>query len=116
MFTRQIYRWLIMFVIFLKITYFCIAISYRICEIFKIDEKKIAYLKLFRDNTLIVSEFFMYVIIIILFFPSYKPKDIHIDREEQIIIFMLGVLGMIHTNLESFKSFIIDVKQIPINI
>jgi hypothetical protein len=102
--------------VFLKIIYFSTAISYRICEVFKIDEKKITYLKTLRDNTLIVSEFFMYIIIVVLFFPRQKPKDIHIGREEQLIIFMLGLLGLIHTNWDTFKKFFIDIKLIPKNI
>lgn len=110
------YNGVIMIVVFLKIIYFCTAISYRICEVFKIDEKKIVYLKTLRDNTLIVSEFFMYIIIVIMFFPRQKPKDIHVGREEQLIIFMLGLLGLIHTNFDTFNKFFLGIKQIPTNI
>lgn len=116
MFTTQLYNGIIMLVLILKIIYFLISILYRICELLKIDSKKLKFLKLFRDNSLIVSEFFMYIMIIILFFPTQKPKDIRIGREEQIIIFMLGILGVIHTNLSTFVSFIKDFKQIQSNI
>ena len=48
----------------------------------------------------------------ILFSPHKKSIDIRVSREEQIIIFTLGILGLIHTNWNYFEKFLIEIKSL----
>lgn len=105
MISKHLYNLLIYCVVLLKLIYIGIAILDKI-SIYSdwSDETKSFYSKLNKDS-LTVTDFFMYIVIIIIFFPSNKPVDIIIKREEQIIIFSLGLLGLIHTNWENFRAF-----------
>jgi len=96
------YNALIALIIVLKVIYTCIAITYRISILKKWSPNTISYILSARDATLSVSEVFMYLVLVILFFPTRHVSDIKIGREEQIIIFALGVLGLIHTNWDMF--------------
>ena len=57
-----------------------------------------------RDQFLTVSEVFMYIVLIIVFSPHRKSVDIKLSREEQIIAFAIGILGLLHTNWNTFKK------------
>ena len=51
-----------------------------------------------------VAEILMYIIIIITFSPHRKSTEIRLSREEQVIAFAIGVLGLIHTNWRSLRE------------
>lgn len=105
MISKNLYNLLIYWVVLLKLIYLGIAILDKISiHSDWSDETKSFYSKLNQDS-LTVTDFFMYIVIIIIFLPSNKAVDIVIKREEQIILFSLGIIGLIHTNWENFRAF-----------
>jgi len=99
------YNILIAIVVIMKLIYVIIAIALSIAKGSGWKSNKIAYLNNLKEESLIASEVFMYLVLIIIFFPSKQAKDIRVGREEQLIIFILGILGILHTNWERFAGF-----------
>lgn len=92
-----IYNGYILFVVIMKLLYLCIALMTRLSIWMHVDKKIIDELKIMRDDFLVIDEVFMYIVLIIVFYPFQHPRNIQITKEEQIIIFTIGVLGLIHT-------------------
>jgi hypothetical protein len=98
-----LYDGYILFVVIMKLLYLCIALITRVAIWMNLDKNMIDTLKVVRDDFLLVDEIFMYIVLIIVFYPFQHPRNIQITKEEQIIIFTIGILGLIHTNWDKFK-------------
>mgnify|MGYP001205948939 CR=1 FL=1 len=105
MISKKLYNYLIYWVVLLKLIYLGIAILDKISINSDWSDKTKTFLNKLNQDSLTVTDFFMYIIIIIIFFPGNKAVDIVIQREEQIILFSLGIIGLIHTNWENFRAF-----------
>lgn len=69
-----------------------------------LDKKTFETMEKLREQFLTVSEVFMYIVLIIVFSPHRKSVDIKLSREEQIIAFAIGILGILNTNWDTFKK------------
>ena len=54
-------------------------------------------LEILNEQTLNLAELLMNIVLILIFYPRRKSSDIKINKHEQIIIFLVGILGIIHT-------------------
>ena len=113
MIKNKLYNVLIYVIIILKVIYLLLTLLNHIAGYSDWDTKTKDFINTMTDNCLIVSDFFMYMVLIILFSPlRKKPVDIVINKHEQLIIWTLGILGLIHTNWNSFESFFKELSLI----
>lgn len=75
------------------------------------DDKTLKFLETLRKESLTVSEVFMYLVLIVVFYPRRRVSDIKIGKE-QMIAFILGVLGILHTQLNLFEGFFLDINSL----
>ena len=59
---------------------------------------KLAVIKDRNQRILIGSEVLMFILLMIIFRPWQSHKNVIINRHEQVIFFVLGILGLIHTD------------------
>ena len=102
------YDTLIMIVVFLKLSYIVISIISAYAERRMNREKRKFYRRL-KEESLAASEVFMYIVLMIVFFPRQRAEEIRVGKEEQLIFFILGLLGIIHTNWDNFEGFFLHV-------
>lgn len=69
------------------------------------DDKTLKFLETLR------KEVFMYLVLIVVFYPRRRVSDIKIGKE-QMIAFILGVLGILHTQLNLFEGFFLDINSL----
>jgi len=105
MISKKLYNYLIYWVVLLKLIYLGIAILDKISIYSDWSDKTKTFFNNLSQYSLTVTDFFMYIVIIIIFLPSNKPVDIVIQREEQIMLFSLAIIGLIHTNWDNFRDF-----------
>ena len=110
--TEFMYSVLIALVLIMKICFVLITIVHVIAEQRKWDPSKVRFLEVLKEESLVASEVFMYIVLMVIFFPRNKVEDIRVGREEQLIFFILGLLGLLHTNWEKAKYFFIHAGDI----
>ena len=108
----HLYDTLIAIVIILKACFLVIAILSRISRALKWDSKTSDFLETLSEESLTVSEVFMYLVLVVVFFPRRRVSDIKIGKEEQLIAFVLGVLGILHTQWSMFEGFFLDINRL----
>ena len=110
MISKKIYNIILYTAVFCKIFYLFLAILSRVAE--RNNWESTENLFHLKEYALTITDVFIYLILIILFSPHKKSIDIRVSREEQIIIFTLGILGLIHTNWNYFEKFLIEIKSL----
>ncbi len=121
---KHLYHLLIFIVIVFKLGFLLSTFAFKYFKIYDIlDKETMETMEKIRDQFLTVSEVFMYIVLIIVFSPHRKSVDIKLSREEQIIAFAIGILGLLHTNWNTFKKLfylgrgeIKDVYNYVVNI
>jgi len=109
---QHLYDTLIAIVIILKASFLVIAILSRLSHILKWDNKTIEFIETLREEALTVSEVFMYLVLVVVFFPRRQVRDIKIGKEEQVIAFVLGILGIFHTQWSMFEGLFLDINSL----
>jgi hypothetical protein len=112
----NIYKLLIITVISLKLLYIGVVVVSKIGIYAKWSTQTNLYLNNLKDSMLSVSEIFMYMVLIAIFYPRNNSSDIKINKEEQLILFILGILGILHTNWELVQGFTTDLYNVSITI
>lgn len=94
----RLYVMFLSIVIIAKVFYFISTIRMRTLE--RVDPKndKLAAIKDRNQRILLGSEVLMFILLMIIFRPWQSHKNVIINRHEQIIFFVLGILGLIHTD------------------
>tara|TARA_B100000282_G_scaffold292800_1_gene267094 strand:+ start:6975 stop:7346 length:372 start_codon:yes stop_codon:yes gene_type:complete len=121
---KHLYHLLIFIVIVFKLGFLLSTFAFKYFKMYDIlDKETMETMEKIRDQFLTVSEVFMYIVLIIVFSPHRKSVDIKLSREEQIIAFAIGILGLLHTNWNTFKKLfylgrgeIKDVYNYVVNI
>lgn len=111
----HLYNTLMAIIILLKLCLLTIAILSLISHSFEWDSKKVEFIDTFREEALTVSEVFMYLVLVVVFFPTRQVHDIKIGKEEQAIAFVLGLLGIFHTQWHTFNGFFLDINKLISN-
>jgi hypothetical protein len=85
-------------VIISKIFYLISTIRMRTME--RVDPKsdKLAAIKDRNQRILIGGEVLMFILLMIIFRPWQSHKNVIINRHEQLIFFVLGILGLVHSD------------------
>ena len=109
---QHLYDTLIAIVIILKACFMVIAVLSRLSHLLKWDSKTIEFIETLREEALTVSEVFMYLVLVVVFFPRRRVSDIKIGKEEQVIAFVLGILGILHTQWSMFEGFFLDINSL----
>ena len=109
---EHLYDTLIAIVIILKCCFLVIAILSRLSHRLGWDDRTVKFLETLREESLTVSEVFMYLVLIVVFFPRRRVSDIKIGKEEQVIAFVLGILGILHTQWNLFEGFFLDINSL----
>ena len=109
---KHLYDTLIAIVIILKVCFLIIAILSGLGYLFKWNSKTTEFIDTLKEEALTVSEVFMYSVLVIVFYPRRRVKDIKIGKEEQVIAFVLGILGILHTKWNMFKGFFLDINSV----
>ena len=105
--TEFMYSVLIAIVLIMKIAYVLITVLHVVAEQRKWPHTKVKFLEKLKEESLAASEVFMYIVLIVIFVPRNKSEDIRVGREEQLIFFILGILGLLHTDWDTVKNFYI---------
>ena len=94
----NIYKIFLIIVIIVKLIYFASTLRLRTLE--RIDPKndKLEIIKGRNERILIASEALVFTLLIIIFRPWQKNKNVIVDKHEQYIFFILGVIGLAHSN------------------
>ena len=100
-----LYNVLIMIVLIMKISFVIISIVSAYGKRNKWDKAKLDQIDRLKEESLVASEAFMYLVLLIIFSPRQKAQDIRVGKEEQLIFFILGLLGLLHTNWDQFAKF-----------
>ena len=99
---KYVYDAFIIFIIILKLTYVMSTLRMKLLEHDdSVDKKELEYIQLNNKKLLSFSEICMYIALLIAFFPS--KKNVIISRREQEIFFILGILGIIHSDYSVFN-------------
>ncbi len=106
-----LYDTLIMIVLIMKLTYVFIAMIDAYAQT-RWDKKSRETIRALKEDSLATSEVFMYLVLVIIFFPKKSAEDIRVGREEQLIFFILGLLGIIHTNWHHFSDFFLHTGDV----
>jgi len=102
---KHLYHMLIFIVIVFKLGFLLSTFAFKYFKVNDIlDKKTFETMEKLREQFLTVSEVFMYIVLIIVFSPHRKSVDIKLSREEQIIAFAIGILGILNTNWDTFKK------------
>lgn len=109
---EQFYNLLIFTVIIFKFGLLLSTIAFKYFKYNKIlDDNSLKTMQSLKEQFLTVSEVFMYIVLLIIFSPHRKSIDIKISREEQTIAFAIGLLGIFHTNWDTFKKLFTTGKD-----
>ena len=92
------YDYFLTLVIIVKTIYLFDTIALRVTKAEDPSYKNLDAMTLRNDQLFVISEGLMYVLLLIIFRPSKNKDNIVINRHEQIIFFVLGILGLAHTN------------------
>lgn len=99
MYDIYIYEIFIFILVILKLAYIITTFLYNIAKLLKWNTDTIDFLKDYKNNIFDVVNFGINVLLIILFNPFQSPKNL-LDREERFLLFIYGILGVIHYVLQ----------------
>ena len=109
---QQFYNLLIFTVIIFKFGFLISTIAFKYFKYNKVlDDDTLNTMQSIKEQFLTVSEVFMYIVLLIIFSPHRKSVDIKLSREEQVIAFAIGLLGILHTNWDAFKKLFTTGKD-----
>lgn len=109
---KHFYHLLIFIVIVFKLGFLLSTFIFKYFKVYDVlDKETLETMEKLKDQFLTVSEVFMYIVLIIVFSPHRKNIDIKLSREEQIIAFAIGILGLLHTNWNTFKKLFYSGKD-----
>ncbi len=104
----KIYYIFLCFVILLKCLYILSAVRVFIHKRIKKDTNSAKYKKIKSNNEkiLVISEFFMFVLLLLIFIPikNYRlsREPVIVNHHEKLIFFILGILSIINLNYDVF--------------
>lgn len=108
---KHLYHLLIFIVIVFKLGFLLSTFAFKYFKVNDIlDKETMETMEQIREQFLTVSEVFMYIVLIIVFSPHRKSVDIKLSREEQIIAFAIGILGLLNTHWDTFKKLFYSGK------
>ena len=93
-----LYRMAVILIIALKIAFIVSTIRLFFYKRHHPDGPELEKLEQRNDRVLAFSECGMFALLIILFRPGQGKEVIHIGKHEQLIFFVLGIVGMMHLN------------------
>lgn len=113
------YEVLLWVVIGIKVVWSIVDLFYMLASLVGHDEKRIKRLEILNEQTLNLAELLMNIVLVLIFYPRRKPSDIKVNKHEQVIIFFVGLLGIIHTKWDEIAGLfgiklpkaVIDVKK-----
>ncbi len=95
---ERAYETLLWVVIAIKVTWTIVDLFYLLARAIGRNDTRVTKLQILNEQTLNLAELLMNVILVLIFYPRRKTSDIKITYHEQIIIFLVGALGIVHTN------------------
>jgi len=113
---KHLYSMLIWLVIIMKFLWFIFDIIYHYAKHKKVSKNILSSLKFIDDYMMNAVEMLMYIVLVIIFSPHRKHTEIKLTRDEQIIAFAIGVLGLLHTNWDYIRSYFLNVMNIKKDI
>ena len=96
--TDRLYEIFLTIVIIGKLFYLFSTIRMKTLERLNTNDEKLKKIKDRNERILIGSEILMYILLLIIFRPWQSHKNVVINRHEQVIFFILGILGLIHSD------------------
>ena len=98
------YEVLLWIVIGIKVTWSIVDLFYILARLVGRNEKRIQRLETLNEQTLNLAELLMNIVLVLIFYPRRKSSDIRVNKHEQVIIFLVGLLGIIHTKWEEIAG------------
>jgi hypothetical protein len=98
------YEVLLWIVIGIKVIWSIVDLFYILARLVGRNQKRVKQLEILNEQTLNLAELLMNIVLILIFYPRRKSSDIKINKHEQIIIFFVGLLGVIHTKWEQIAG------------
>ena len=98
------YEVLLWVVIGIKVVWSIVDLFYVLARLVGRDQKRIKRLEILNEQTLNLAELLMNIVLVLIFYPRRKSSDIKVNKHEQIIIFLVGILGIIHTKWEEIAG------------
>ncbi len=113
------YEVLLWVVIGIKVVWSIVDLFYMLASLVGHDEKRIKRLEILNEQTLNLAELLMNIVLVLIFYPRRKSSDIKVNKHEQVIIFLVGLLGIIHTKWDEIAGLfgiklpkaVIDVEK-----
>lgn len=98
------YEVLLWIVIGIKATWSIVDLFYILARLFGRNEKRVKQLEILNEQTLNLAELLMNIVLVLVFYPRRKSSEIRVNKHEQVIIFLVGLLGIIHTKWEEIAG------------
>ena len=98
------YEVLLWIVIGIKVTWSIVDLFYILARLVGRNQKRIKKLEILNEQTLNLAELLMNIVLVLIFYPRRKSSDIRVNKHEQVIIFLVGLLGIIHTKWEEIAG------------
>ena len=98
------YEVLLWIVIGIKVAWSIVDLFYILARLAGRNEKRIQRLETLNEQTLNLAELLMNIVLVLIFYPRRKSSDIRVNKHEQVIIFLVGLLGIIHTKWEEIAG------------
>ena len=90
----KIYYYFLLFIIVSKVFWFFSTLRLKYDTIF--HKKELEVIKKRNEVISYFSEMTMYILLLILFFPYFTPEKVLISGNEKEILFILGIVGIMH--------------------
>lgn len=103
-FDVDLYEVLLWIVIGIKVIWSIVDLFYILARLVGRNQKRIKLLETLNEQTLNLAELLMNVVLVLVFYPRRKSSDIRVNKHEQVIIFLVGILGIIHTKWEEIAG------------
>lgn len=103
-FDIDLYEVLLWIVIGIKVIWSIVDLFYILARLVGRNQKRIKLLETLNEQTLNLAELLMNVVLVLVFYPRRKSSDIRVNKHEQVIIFLVGILGIIHTKWEEIAG------------
>ena len=98
------YEVLLWIVIGIKVTWSIVDLFYILARLVGRNQKRVKQLEILNEQTLNLAELLMNIVLVLIFYPRRKSSEIRVNKHEQIIIFLVGLLGIIHTKWEEIAG------------
>lgn len=92
-----IYHYFILFIIVIKIFWVFSSLRLKYDKVFHKEELEL--IKKRNEVISYISEISMYILLLILFFPYLTPDKVIISGNEKEILFILGIIGIMHLGI-----------------